>query len=56
MSSKVLVMLGELKELIIHKLDILEFMDILGYELVDIIDLFDDDISANMDEFIEATE
>jgi hypothetical protein len=55
MFSKAVVMLVEVKELIVHNLDVMQFMDILGLELVDIIDLFDEEIAANMDEFLDAT-
>jgi hypothetical protein len=34
----------ELKELIAAKLDVTEFLDILGLELVDILDRFEEDI------------
>lgn len=34
----------ELKDLIAAKLDVTEFLDILGLELVDILDRFEEDI------------
>ena len=34
----------ELKELIVHNLDISEFFDILGLELSDFIDKFDEEV------------
>lgn len=40
-------MIDDLKELIVHNLDITEFLDILGLELSDIIDKFDDEIAEN---------
>ena len=36
----------ELKELIAVKLDVVEFLDILGLELVDIVDKFEDEIET----------
>ena len=33
----------ELKTLIVHNLDVMEFLDILGYDLADIIDKFEDE-------------
>ena len=48
-------MLAEIKELIVHNLDVMEFMDILGLELVDIIHLFDEEIAENMEDFLNAT-
>ena len=47
MSLKALVMYAELKELIVHNLDVLEFLDLLGVELADIIDKFDEEIEEN---------
>lgn len=47
MSFKALVMYAELKELIVHNLDVLEFLDLLGLELADIIDKFDEEIEDN---------
>jgi len=40
-------MMTELKELIVHNLDVLEFFDILGIELADVIDKFDEEIEEN---------
>lgn len=39
--------LDELKAQIVVALDVTDFLDILGYDLVDIIDLFDDEIQEN---------
>ena len=44
----------ELKDLIIAKLDVTEFLDILGYELSDIIDKFEEEIENNQQELISA--
>ena len=35
----------ELKTLIVHNLDVMEFLDILGYDLADIIDKFEEEIT-----------
>jgi len=45
---------NELKDLIIAKLDVTEFLDILGYELSDIIDKFEEEIENNQQELISA--
>jgi hypothetical protein len=37
----------ELKDLIAAKLDVTEFLDILGLELTDILDKFEDEIAEN---------
>jgi hypothetical protein len=39
--------LNELKELIIHNLDTMEFFDMLGIELAECIDKFDEEIEEN---------
>lgn len=44
----------ELKLLIIHKLDVEEFLDILGYELCDLVDILDDEIEENKKELERA--
>lgn len=44
----------ELKTLIIHNLDIEEFLDILGMDLVDLVDRFEDDIKENFTELMNA--
>jgi hypothetical protein len=43
----IIPMMTELKELIVHNLDVLEFFDILGIELADVIDKFDEEIEEN---------
>lgn len=48
-------MLIEIKELIGHNLDVEEFLDIIGLELIDIVDRFDDEILENLDALIAAT-
>lgn len=44
----------DLKDDIAAKLDVIEFMDILGLELVDILDKFDDEIEENKEELKRA--
>lgn len=46
--------LETLKETIVATLDVTEFLDILGYELVDIIDLFEEEIENQYEEFKRA--
>ena len=46
--------LDELKDLIIHNLDITDFLDILGLEFADIIDKFEEEIAENFDELQRA--
>jgi hypothetical protein len=46
--------LEELKELIVHNLDITEFFDILGIELAECIDKFDEDIEEHFATFVNA--
>jgi hypothetical protein len=45
-----------LKQLIIHNLDVTEFMDLLGMELADIIDRFDDEIEENFELLLRSVE
>jgi hypothetical protein len=47
-------MIAELKERIVSALDVLEFLDILGYELADIIDKFDEELEEHYTEFDKA--
>jgi len=47
-------MVDELKDLIVAKLDVTEFLDILGYELSDIIDKFEEELENNQQELISA--
>lgn len=44
----------ELKTEIIHKLDVLEFLDILGYELSDLVEVLEEQILENSEELIRA--
>lgn len=52
--ANTLMTLEELKDLIIHNLDIAEFLDILGLTLSDIIDKFDDEIEESFDDLVKA--
>ena len=54
MFLKAMVMNGELKDLIIHNLDVMEFLDILGMELCDILDKFDEEIEEYKDQLLDA--
>jgi hypothetical protein len=44
----------ELKDLIVHNLDVTEFLDILGYDLADIIDKFEDECEEYRQELYKA--
>jgi len=44
----------ELKDLIVAKLDVTEFLDIMGYDLADIIDKFQDEIEEYHEEYVSA--
>ena len=44
----------ELKDLIVHNLDITEFFDILGIELAEYIDKFDEEIEENFIRLVKA--
>lgn len=44
----------ELKDLIAAKLDVTEFLDILGLELVDILDKFEEEIAYNQTYLFDA--
>lgn len=47
-------MVDELKDLIVAKLDVTEFLDILGYDLADIIDKFEEEIEEYEQELFSA--
>jgi hypothetical protein len=49
-TADTLMNIEELKELIVHNLDITEFFDIIGLDLSDFIDKFDEEV---MDFFVE---
>lgn len=42
------------KDLIASKLDVTEFLDILGLELIDIMDKFDDELNEAREELLRA--
>lgn len=44
-TADTLMNIEELKELIVHNLDLTEFFDIIGQDLSDFIDKFDDEIT-----------
>jgi len=44
----------ELKDLIVAKLDVIEFLDILGYDLADIVDKFGEEIEEYQQELRSA--
>lgn len=44
----------DLKHLITAKLDVLEFLDILGLDLHDIIDKFEEEIEESKEELLDA--
>ena len=47
-------MSDELQDLIAAKLDVVEFLDILGLELGDILDKFEDEIKTYREELVAA--
>lgn len=49
-----LMNLQELKDLIVHNLDMTEFFDILGIELAECIDKFDEEIEENFSRLVKA--
>ncbi len=46
--------LDELKTLIVHKLDVDEFLDIIGYELSDLVEVLSDVITENYTTLLSA--
>ncbi len=48
--------MDELKQLIIHNLDIEEFLDILGMDLCDLVEHFEDEIQENFTELMKAVQ
>lgn len=48
------VNIDELKEKIASCLDETDFLDILGYTIVDLVDFFEEEIVENIDEFEKA--
>ncbi len=54
MESPLSTSIEELKALIVANLDVMEFLDILGYELSDLVDAFEDEIEEQHSEFERA--
>ena len=52
--ANTLMNLQELKDLIVHNLDMTEFFDILGIELAECIDKFDEEIEENFSRLVKA--
>lgn len=46
--------LDELKARVVASMDITMFLDMLGFDLVDVIDLFDDELQENFEAFDRA--
>jgi hypothetical protein len=46
----------ELKELIIHNLDVVNFLDILGLGMEDLVEIFEDNIREHFDALVCAVE
>jgi hypothetical protein len=46
--------MDELKALIVAKLDVLEFLDILGYDVADLVEVLEDEIEENQQELERA--
>lgn len=44
----------DLKTLIVHNLDVLEFLDIIGYDLADLVEILEDEIETNEHELRRA--
>jgi len=47
-------MIDTLKTLIIHKLDVEEFLDLIGYDLSDLVDVLEDELTTNYQELLSA--
>ena len=48
--------LEELKTLIVHNLDVVEFLDIIGRDISDLVEAFEDDVSECFDDLAKAGE
>lgn len=44
----------ELKQLIIHNLDVLEFLDVIGYGIEDLVELMGDELEEYEQELLSA--
>ena len=53
-TANTLMNLQELKDLIVHNLDMTEFFDILGIELAECIDKFDEEIEEHFSHLVKA--
>lgn len=47
-------MVDELKDLIVAKLDVIEFLDIIGYDVADLVELLGDEIEEFKQELYSA--
>jgi hypothetical protein len=47
-------MYDELKDLISHKLDVLEFLDIIGYDITDLVERLGDEIEEYREDLMAA--
>lgn len=56
MAAEILAKMQELKELIIHNLDVDELLDILGMDIKDLVDRLEDEIQENFDELMKAVQ
>jgi len=50
------VKMDELKQLIIHNLDVEDLLDILGMDLADLVEKLEDEIEENFDELMKAVQ
>jgi hypothetical protein len=48
--------LDELKTLIVHNLDVVEFLDIIGIEIGDLVEAFEDEINLCFEDLVHAVE
>ena len=46
--------IDELKQLIIHQLDVDEFLDLLGYDISDLVERLSDELEENYEELLSA--
>ena len=56
MAVVTLAKMDELKALIIHNLDIEEFLDLLGMDIKDLVDRFEEEINENFVELMKAVQ
>ena len=48
--------LDELKTLIVHNLDVLDFLDIIGCDIADLVEAFEDNVVQCFDDLARAVE